>query len=65
MAALTKTVVNARRDDCHGIERIDTIEDQNRVGGLYTVADGQEEPECDEQRSGSETSWLGVGEFND
>ena len=44
MAALTKTVVNARLDDCHGIERIDTIEDQNRVIGLYTAADGQEEP---------------------
>jgi eukaryotic-like serine/threonine-protein kinase len=50
MAALTRTVLNARLD-CHGIERNDTIEDQNRVIGPYIVADGQEEPNCDGQRS--------------
>jgi len=59
-----QTVVNAGLDDCHGIERIETIENQNRVIGLY-AAGGQQEPGCDEQRSRSETSDWVVGEFND
>jgi hypothetical protein len=47
MAALTKTLVNARLHYCHSIDRINIIEGPILRSFVYT-GDGQEEPKGDE-----------------